>query len=66
MEIILKGIIFYITTIATMLYVMVIDSLSCFATIGGFAILVALILFCASTISKKEYEIITFAKYFKE
>jgi uncharacterized RDD family membrane protein YckC len=66
MKILIKGIIFYITTIATMLYVMIIDSLGYFATIGGFAILVALILFCANTISKKEYEIITFAKYFKE
>jgi hypothetical protein len=66
MKILIKGIIFYITTIATMLYVMVIDSLGCFATIGGFALLFVLILSCTHNISKEEFEKITFSKYFKE
>lgn len=66
MKTLIKGIIFYATMILSILYVAIIDSLGCFATIGGFALLFMLFLICASTINRKEYEKITFAKYFKE
>lgn len=66
MKIIIKGIIFYTTMLLAMIYIMAIDSLSFFATIGGFAILFALFLLCANKISQKDFEKILFSKYFKE
>lgn len=66
MKIIIKGIIFYTTMLLAMIYIMAIDSLSFFATIGGFVILFVLFLLCANKISKEEFEKILFSKYFKE
>ena len=66
MKIIIKGIVFYTIMIAAMLYIIAIDSLSFFATIGGFAILFVLFFICANKISKEEFEKILFSKYFKE
>ena len=66
MKTIIKGIIFYATMLLAMIYIMAIDSLSFFATIGGFAILFVLFFICANKISKEEFEKILFSKYFKE
>lgn len=64
MKTVLKGIVFYAAILLAALFIALIDSLSIFATIGGFALILSLFLLCCHNISEEEYDKIVFKKFF--
>jgi hypothetical protein len=61
----LKGVLLYITTLITLLYMMGIDSIYDQGYFfHGMILVAALIFVCYKTISKEELEILTLNKYF--
>ena len=59
-KLIIKGVLLYVTTLVTLLYMMGIDSIY---NNGYFIFVVALVFVCYKTINKEELEILTFNKY---
>ena len=63
-KLIIKGVLLYVTTLVTLLYMMGIDSIyNNGYFIHGLIFVVALVFVCYKTINKEELEILTFNKY---
>lgn len=68
LKLILKGMLFYSSLLLTMLLIMGVESIveqNCYGTLFAWlSILVSLWVICKKIISKKEFDILTFSKYF--